>query len=97
MKYKVKVTPDFKNWQKSLKDNRALINIESRIARVKAGNLGDSKSVGGRVSEMRIKVGKGYRLYYTKKQNVVIILLCGGTKSTQAADIETAKQLVKEV
>ena len=61
------------------------------------GNLGDAKSVGGGVSEMRIDVGAGYRVFYTPRQRVTLILLCGGDKSTQAKDIANAKLMVQEI
>ena len=60
------------------------------------GNLGDHKSVGGSVSEMRIDYGPGYRIYFTEVGDVVVLLLIGGDKSTQARDIEKAKRLAKE-
>ena len=63
---------------------------------LKEGNFGDHKSVGDGVSELRITIGAGYRVYYTKKGEEIIILLVGGDKSTQSKDIEKAKQLAKE-
>ncbi len=70
--------------------------IALRLARARAGNLGDTKAVGGGVSEMRIHVGKGYRIYYCCRGRTLILLLCGGDKSTQADDIERAKQLAAD-
>ena len=71
--------------------------IARRIDRASAGNLGDIKPVGDGVSEMRVDVGAGYRVYFTLRRNVVIVLLAGGDKSSQTADIKRAKKLAKEV
>ncbi|MQT71676.1 type II toxin-antitoxin system RelE/ParE family toxin, partial [Pseudomonas sp. FSL R10-0071] len=81
----------------TLRDMRAKIAIARRIERASAGNLGDAKTVGGGVSEMRVDVGAGYRLYFTLREGVMIVLLVGGDKSTQAADIKQAKMMAKEV
>ncbi len=71
--------------------------IAKRITRAISGNFGDSRGVGDGLSEMRIFVGKGYRVYYTVRNNQVIFLLYGGHKGTQAKDIEKAKELLKEL
>jgi putative addiction module killer protein len=76
---------------------RAKLAIARRIDRASVGNLGDIKSVGDGVSEMRVDVGAGYRVYFTMRNNVVIVLLAGGDKSSQSADIRRAKKLAKEV
>ena len=76
---------------------RAKIAIARRIERASAGNLGDVKPVGEGVSEMRIDVGAGYRVYFITRVRTIIILLVGGDKSTQPADIKQAKTLAKEV
>jgi len=68
-----------------------------RLDRSINGNLGDIQSVGDLVSEMRIFVGKGYRIYFTIKNNDIIILLCGGDKSSQQQDIKLAKQIAKDL
>ena len=81
----------------TLHDLRAKIAIALRIDRAKAGNLGDAKSVGEGVSELRVDAGAGYRVYFTMRRGVVVVLLAGGDKSTQQADIKRAKQLAKEV
>jgi putative addiction module killer protein len=78
-----------------LKDIRAQVRIAARIRLAEAGNLGDWKSVGGEVSEMRVDVGPGYRLYFTRRGNIVIIMLAGGDKSTQTRDIKRAQKLLK--
>ncbi|WP_197457766.1 type II toxin-antitoxin system RelE/ParE family toxin [Ferrovum sp. PN-J185] len=75
---------------------RAKVAIARRIERAENGNLGDVKSVGDGVSEMRIDVGAGYRVYYIMRERVMVILLAGGTKSTQQSDIKKAIELAKE-
>ena len=70
--------------------------ILSRLRRVELGNLGDWKSVGGGVNELRIDFGPGYRVYFARRGNTVIVLLAGGDKSTQAADIRRAKSIWQE-
>jgi len=61
------------------------------------GNLGDSKSVGGGIRELRIHIGPGYRVYFAKRRNMILLLLCGGNKSSQTRDIERAKQLLAKL
>ena len=86
----------FKKWVGSLQDRRAVARINARIRSVSLGNLGDSKPVANKVSEMRIHYGPGYRLYYTRKGDTVVVLLCGGVKGSQRRDIERAKRLADE-
>ena len=86
-------TDTFENWLKKLRDQRAKVAMASRIERMEDGNFGDHRSVGGGVSELRINVGKGYRAYYTIRRNTVVILLCGGDKSSQQQDIKLAQQM----
>ena len=97
MNYIIQQTKSFALWHSTLRDMRAKIAIARRIERASAGNLGDAKKVGGGVSEMRVDVGAGYRLYFTLREGVMIVLLVGGDKSTQAADIKQAKMMAKEV
>ena len=97
MKYIVEQTERFAEWHSNLRDLRAKAAIIRRITRAEAGNLGDIKSVGGGVSEMRIDVGSGYRLYFTLRSGQIIILLAGGDKSTQQTDIQRAIELAKEL
>jgi len=96
MLYIIQQTESFETWHDSVKDLRAKIAIARRIERAENGNLGDIKSVGDGVSEMRIDVGAGYRMYYTLREKIMVILLAGGTKSTQQADIKKAITLAKE-
>lgn len=97
MNYLVQQTVVFSEWHTSIRDLRAKVAIARRIDRASAGNLGDIKSVGYGVSEMRVDVGAGYRIYFTMRNRVVIILLAGGDKSSQATDIKRAKKLAMEV
>lgn len=90
-------TPAFERWLTRLRDNRAQAVIAQRITRLADGQLGDFRSVGGGVSELRIDYGPGYRLYFTRRGGEVIVLLCGGDKSSQARDIVRAKAIAKEL
>jgi len=78
-------------WLTSLRDTRARAQIEVRLRRVSIGNFGDTKTVGDGVSELRIDVGGGYRVYYGKHGLALVILLCGGDKGSQQSDIALAK------
>jgi len=89
----VRTTPDFDDWFAGLRDVRARVRIQTRIDRLEMGNSGDSKTVGGGVLELRINYGPGYRVYYVQRGAVLVVLLCGGDKSTQQADITQAKAL----
>lgn len=97
MDYIIKKTKVFDRWQHSLRDLRAKVAVMRRIERAAHGNLGDNKSVGDGASELRIDVGPGYRVYYTLRREIVIILLVGGDKSNQSADIKKAKALAREI
>jgi putative addiction module killer protein len=91
-----KQTETFRKWRTRLKDERARALIASRLDRLAFGNAGDVKPVGQGISELRIDYGPGYRVYFKRQGQTIIILLCGGDKSTQARDIKTAKQLAEE-
>ncbi len=95
--YMIKQTDTFSRWLTKLKDIQAKVSILRRIERVKEGNFGDYKSIGADLSELRITTGPGYRIYYTKKDDEIVILLVGGDKSTQSKDIQKAKQLAEEL
>jgi putative addiction module killer protein len=86
----------FERWMKALRDKRAIMAIERRIDRLADGNVGDSRSVGGKVIELRIDEGPGYRVYFTRIGDAIVVLLCGGDKSTQSRDIEAAKAAVSK-
>jgi putative addiction module killer protein len=85
----------FRRWRASLKDERTRGLIASRLDRLAFGNAGDVKPVGQGVSELRIDYGPGYRLYFKRHDEVIIVLLCGGEKKTQDRDIRTAKRLAE--
>jgi putative addiction module killer protein len=89
----VRKTVEFDQWLTELRDPKALAKISTRIQRLEMGNPGDVKAVGEGVSEMRIDYGPGYRVYYKQTGKEIVLLLCGGDKSTQANDIKHAKQL----
>lgn len=86
----------FVAWEKKLRDDRAKAAIAARIFRVSNGLIGDVKSIGSGVSELRIDYGPGYRVYFLQRGHELIILLCGGDKTSQDRDIKKAKQLAKE-
>ena len=93
----VRETENFKKWIRALKDRIAQSVITARIRRISAGNFGDSRPVGDGVSELRIDYGPGFRVYFTQRGQEIIILLCGGDKSTQNRDIETAKRIAQNI
>ena len=83
----------FDEWFDALHDRKMQAAVDARLTRVRAGNFGDCKSVGGGVFELRIALGPGLRVYYGLQGQRVVILLGGGDKSTQARDIRRAQQL----
>ena len=93
----IRKTADFAKWERQLRDKKAQAIIEARIERVAFGLLGDVRSVGEGVSEIRIHYGPGYRVYFTRRGEELIILLCGGDKSSQQRDLRKAVQLAKEL
>lgn len=93
----IRKTEIFAKWLDGLSDIRARARIQARIERLATGNPGDVKAVGEGVSELRIDYGPGYRVYYKKQGQKVVILLAGGDKSTQAKDIKTALRLAKNL
>lgn len=94
--YKTKKTDEFTNWHSRLKDVKAKIAIGRGIDRMAQGNFGKSEPVGDGVSELKIDLGPGYRVYYFVQNKEIIILLIGGDKSTQQRDINKAKEMAKE-
>lgn len=90
-------TEAFRDWLDALKDLKAQVRIAARLRLAEAGSLGDWKPVGEGVSEMRVDVGPGYRLYFTRRQNIIIVMLAGGDKSTQPRDIKRAHKLLMQL
>ena len=95
--YTVLQTQEFQRWLDALRDQRAQVRIAARLRLAEAGNLGDWKSVGGEVSEMKVNFGPGYRLYFARRGSVLIVMLAGGDKSTQTKDIKRAQKILKEL
>jgi putative addiction module killer protein len=95
--YEVQKTDEFDKWLLALADQRAIAKIVSRIERLGMGNAGDAESVGEGISEMRIHHGAGYRVYYKRTGNTIMMILCGGDKSTQAQDIKRAKEIAAQL
>jgi putative addiction module killer protein len=89
----IRTTAAYQKWFDKLADDRAKARLRVRIRRLEKGNPGDVKPVGDGILEMRIDYGQGYRLYYKDTGKGIIVLLCGGDKSTQQADIARAKTL----
>jgi putative addiction module killer protein len=89
----VRKTAIFSNWMAGLRDHRARAKIAARIDRLALSNAGDVRPVGEGISELRIHYGPGYRVYFVARGKTLIVLLCGGDKSTQTKDIKTAKML----
>ncbi len=93
----IRKTDVYGAWIDNLRDSQGRSRIFVRIERLAAGNPGDVKPVGEGVSELRIDFGPGYRVYYTKREQRIVILLAGGDKSTQATDIKTALRLARNL
>lgn len=92
----IRQTEVYSEWFRKLRDRQARARINIRIRRFSLGNPGDVKSVGEGVSELRIDYGPGYRVYFTKRGETLIILLAGGDKRTQDRDIKTAQKMAQE-
>jgi putative addiction module killer protein len=95
--YQLQQTDVFDKWLLELRDVRVKARILARLESVRLGNLGDVRSVGRRVSEIRVDVGASYRVYFTRRQRIVLILLCGGDKSSQAKDIVRAQRMAQAI
>lgn len=95
--YQIHQTDIFAKWLAKLKDRKATAKILVRIESLRQGNTGDSKPLGSGLHELRIHFGPGYRIYYTRKSGLLILLLCGGDKSSQSKDIFHARRILSEL
>ena len=95
--YQFQSTDTFDDWMRGLADRKAKARILARLESVKLGNLGDVKSCGDGVREPRVHVGPGYRVYFAQRGRVLLLLLCGGDKSSQTRDIARAQRILKEI
>ena len=95
--HEVRKTEQFVHWIDNLSDTKARARIQVRIERLIAGNPGDVKSVGKGISELRIDYGPGYRVYYIIRDREIILLLSGGDKNSQSADIKKAIKLINNL
>jgi len=93
----VRQTEVFANWFANLRDRKAKARVQVRIDRMEVGNFGDVAPVGQGISEMRIAYGPGYRVYFVQKGPIIVILLCGGDKSSQSSDIIKAKAIANQL
>lgn len=93
----VRQTEAFREWLEKLRDRRAAAKIAARLARLELGNFGDVEPVGEGVSEFRIHYGPGYRAYLVQRGEVLVVVLCGGDKSSQGRDIKRAKEMAREL
>jgi putative addiction module killer protein len=93
--FEVRQSSIYRDWFDRLRDRQAKARIDARVRRLSMGNTGDVKSVGSSVSELRVDHGPGYRVYFSRKGKTIIVLLCGGDKRTQRADIERAIEIAK--
>ncbi len=93
----VRQTTVFAKWLAGLRDTRAKARILARLEACRLGNLGDTKAVGSGIRELRVHVGAGYRVNVIQRRNLALLLLCGGSKSSQARDIKRAQHLLAEL
>ena len=95
--YIIKQTNYFSKCLTKLKDTKGKVSILRRVDRMRLGNFGNYKSVGNNISELRVTTGPGYRVYYTKQNDEIVVLLIGGDKSSQSDDIKKANEILKEL
>jgi len=95
--YQIETTPVYDRWLAKLRDKKARVAVDLRVRRLSLGNPGDVKFVGSGVLELRLDFGPGYRIYYMRKKELVLLLLVGGDKSTQDKDIGKAIAMSKQI
>lgn len=95
--FQLQSTDVFDRWLRDLGDRKARARILARLESAQLGNLGDTRAVGTGVREMRVHFGPGYRVYFAQRGRIVLVLLCGGDKSTQPRDIARAQRLLKAI
>jgi putative addiction module killer protein len=93
----IRETEFYKKWFGAIKDIKTKSVIDVRIRRVSLGNFGDVEPVGRGISELKIDYGPGFRVYFLNQRNIIVILLCGGEKSTQSKDIKKAQELAQKI
>lgn len=97
MEYEIRQAAEFKKWFSKVKDKSVRIKFLARLARVENGNFGDHKQLSHNLYELRFRTGPGYRIYYTIQENIIVLLLTGGDKSSQKKDIKRASDLLEEI
>lgn len=97
MEYELEITEQFNKWHSKIKDKSTVSRLVARFARIQEGNFGDSKQISKDLFELRFTFGGGLRIYYTIVENKIVLLLCGGDKSTQSDDIDQAKRMLGEL
>ena len=93
--YRIQQTDVFATWLAALRNSKARARILGRLESARLGHLGDTKPMGGGIREMRVHLGPGYRVYFTRRGGNLLLLLCGGEKSTQSRDVERARRLLE--
>lgn len=94
--FKVEFTDTFTEWLGGQKDKATRVRIAERIRRLSSGLFGQTRALGGGLEELKLDFGPGYRVYYARRGNRLVVILCGGDKSTQARDIVKARQLLEQ-
>ena len=97
MQYEVRTNPEFDAWLDGLRDARAATAVAKGLVKLSGGLFGNVKAIGDGLSEMRIDVGAGYRVYFVTRQRTIIVVLSGGDKSTQDQDIATARRIARSL
>ena len=97
MQYKINATAQFIKWHNKILDKKVLSRLDARLFRLVNGNFGDAKRIDANLFELRCTFGGGLRIYYTVKNNIVILLLNGGNKSSQVKDIFNARKIIKSI